>query len=101
MADAKKCDRCGAFYELRHEQSLLVRRNCHAEDYFTYDYDLCNNCVMKLEAFLKNKDGEKAKNISEELNKRGCRNEIMAQNAALNAARKQKLNGNPTPGNEY
>ena len=57
MADAKKCDRCGDFYE-RSKTELIpkvvkgVRRQYY--EYYEF-YDLCPNCLAKLRIFLANK----------------------------------------------
>ena len=49
MADAKKCDRCGKFYEgneVRYSEKGLVVCNKH------YEYDLCEDCLKDLDEFM-------------------------------------------------
>ena len=57
MAAAKKCDRCGDFYESPRTESFPkvvkeVRR--HYYEYYEF-YDLCPKCLAKLRIFLANK----------------------------------------------
>lgn len=84
MSDAKKCDRCGAFYVQNREPNYKVTYDDFGELIDPITYDLCDNCTMKLEAFLKGVEKlslvdatSKSRNVSEELNKRGCRNEYI------------------------
>ena len=54
MARAKKCDRCGAFYEepkSENKNELSIIQPTKGGGY--YDLDLCDVCIAKLKAFLK------------------------------------------------
>lgn len=65
MASAKKCDRCGVFYETNtqiKETFGCFRRTlsgmCFAtvdEEYIT-EKDLCDDCISKLKMFLDGKE---------------------------------------------
>ena len=48
MADAKKCDRCGKFYE---------------HGYGFYDIDICPVCYAELEVFLCVKEGSNVQSL--------------------------------------
>ena len=53
MSDAKKCDRCGAFYNELPGWRYKVVKN----EYPTLQsIDLCNNCNYELEEWLKKDD---------------------------------------------
>ena len=54
MADAKKCDRCGALYELP-ECTPNIRIGEYIHCYGEKRYDLCPTCQGLLEEFLKYK----------------------------------------------
>lgn len=52
MADAKKCDRCGGFFEQPVTPDLKLSRYVHG--YGTFSIDLCPVCRTGLEMFLDN-----------------------------------------------
>ena len=61
MADAKKCDRCGAFYfEKLNEESGVIKyvKICRDDDRqdkykkFLEHFDLCEDCALKLDRFM-------------------------------------------------
>lgn len=54
MSDAKKCDRCGSFYESYKAKYLLVTNN------FNDFKDLCPVCNNELERWLKLRPKEAA-----------------------------------------
>lgn len=55
MADAKKCDRCGEFYEPHYLYDHLsvskIKNNRNGFPHTVY-YDLCSDCTKKLNLFL-------------------------------------------------
>lgn len=60
MADVKKCDRCGAFYE-KNKNNKSYTRNIvgvylRYQDTDVARYDLCDECVEKLKQFLSEPD---------------------------------------------
>lgn len=70
MADAKKCDRCGNFYD-RNEKNVMGAsysgRIFHLagilmfneyDDGQTKGYDLCDDCGYKLMSFMEGKEDE-------------------------------------------
>ena len=58
MSNAKKCDRCGLFYEQSVEHNLNIFEYKHPFE--TYKYDLCAECHKDLVAFLDNNLDEEA-----------------------------------------
>ena len=52
MANAKKCDRCGKFYQELVNEKLKVRQYVNLFGGHT-EYDLCPKCTEKLRAFLR------------------------------------------------
>lgn len=69
MAIAKKCDRCGKLYEhydgnmefKTYEKAngfMLIDRGLDRNYHPCKSYDLCINCMRKLEAFIKNEEEE-------------------------------------------
>lgn len=67
---AKKCDRCGSLFEHydgsknfkdseRANGLLLIDRDLQRKYWGRKDYDLCPDCMQKLEDFLKCKLSEK------------------------------------------
>lgn len=57
MANAKKCDRCGKFYEKNHETGYkreIVVGVCfiNTEDNSIEDRDLCDECIVKFKRFM-------------------------------------------------
>lgn len=52
MANAKKCDRCGKFYQETVREKLKVRQYVEMSCSYT-EYDLCPKCTEKLKAFLR------------------------------------------------
>jgi methionyl-tRNA synthetase len=52
MANAKKCDRCGKFYQEMVNPTLTVRQYVSMRDRHV-DYDLCPKCTEKLYSFMK------------------------------------------------
>lgn len=67
MAMAKKCDRCGKLHEYyagntefknseRANGVLLIDRDLDNKYWSRKSYDLCIDCMRKLEAFIKNED---------------------------------------------
>lgn len=71
MADAKKCDLCGAFYMPKEKgKKTLVLNEYDEEGYFHREYDFCPECQEKFEAvvweFL---EREVLKTVSEPLEK--------------------------------
>lgn len=59
MSYAKKCDRCGTFYEEKVTPDLSIKRYVHPQ--YETRYDLCDKCTASLELFLKGRSliGEK------------------------------------------
>lgn len=62
MANAKKCDRCGAFYidenrevKIRNESFDKVVATRLDKNYVVAKYDLCDNCCRDFLDFMKNK----------------------------------------------
>lgn len=64
---AKKCDRCGKLYEFydgsrefknteRANAVILIDRDLDNKYWSRKDFDLCQNCMEKLEVFIKNKE---------------------------------------------
>ena len=57
MANAKKCDRCGKYYdknEARTESgSVLTGVGFITANNHVLDHDLCDECIDKLKQFLK------------------------------------------------
>ena len=67
MADAKKCDRCGAFYDTHIVPSKGAIKSGRLSKLRTYSindccdqvFDLCNNCWVDFEEFMNvSKKGE-------------------------------------------
>lgn len=62
MAEAKKCDRCGEFYDLytdmKFNRLVLTKETKLNRPVVTEDYDLCLSCATMLEEWL-NVKGEK------------------------------------------
>ena len=66
MADAKKCDRCGKFYFLKDEiwgnrpihegRDIYYLTACSAGGTIIDVYDLCADCAVEFENFIKNKN---------------------------------------------
>ena len=64
--DAKKCDRCGAFYEVRYsniidELTKAINAITHAEDLreiMEENVDLCPDCSKQLLKWLKGREFE-------------------------------------------
>lgn len=67
MAIAKKCDRCGKLYEhydgnMEFKTSekangfMLIDRDADFAYFGRRSYDLCVDCMIKLEAFIKNEE---------------------------------------------
>ena len=50
MADAKKCDRCGAFYVMYVNPILQITKDNHP--YSPTHIDLCPQCVEELKQWL-------------------------------------------------
>ncbi len=64
---AKKCDRCGKFYDFyagsrefknteRANAMILIDRDLEDKYWSRKSLDLCQNCMGKLEVFIKNKE---------------------------------------------
>lgn len=49
MANAKKCDRCGAFYVVTGKKTIYVAKKEWSE---WNELDLCSECQNKLKEFL-------------------------------------------------
>lgn len=64
MADAKKCDRCGRYYDKNETAHTGVRvigiKIIRADDYCAAKYDFCDECLGKLKNFI---DGEELTDI--------------------------------------
>lgn len=69
MAIAKKCDRCGKLHEYYNGSNvfndsekangvLFIDRDLDNKYWSRRSYDLCYNCMRKLEAFIKNEEDE-------------------------------------------
>ena len=58
---AAKCDRCGAFYELKRLSEMDPRIVYLNSDGNQRDYDLCPACEDAFKAFLKPEGGENDK----------------------------------------
>ena len=67
MARVKKCDRCGKFYEHYDGRKvfndsekangvLFIDRDLDNKYWSRRSYDLCVDCMIKLEAFIKNEE---------------------------------------------
>lgn len=67
MAIAKKCDRCGKLYDAydgiqvfnnseKANGVLLIDRGLDRNYWSRKSYDLCVDCMRKLEAFIKNEE---------------------------------------------
>lgn len=63
--DAKKCDRCGAFYEVEHERSnestffnqvRVINAYMDMSSYIRAKFDLCPDCRKAFEKFMKGGD---------------------------------------------
>ena len=54
MADAKKCDRCGAFYVMYVNPILSIEKDLHP--YPPQVIDLCPQCVEELKQWLEMKN---------------------------------------------
>lgn len=57
MATAKKCDRCGAYYDKNTKHKLTAGpkdgiRFTIVKGYESPQVDLCDNCIRKLDIFL-------------------------------------------------
>lgn len=50
MANAKKCDRCGALYDHAEAWRYSVVKDCHP--YPEHKLDLCHNCMYELEKWI-------------------------------------------------
>lgn len=64
---SKKCDRCGKFYESydgsrefkntkKANAVILIDRDLDNRYWSRESFDLCQNCMRKLEKFIKNKE---------------------------------------------
>jgi methionyl-tRNA synthetase len=77
MADAKKCDLCGAFYMPKEKgqrvekgKKTLVLNEYDEEGYFHREYDFCPKCQEKFEAIVRDfLEREVLKTVSEPLEK--------------------------------
>lgn len=57
MSDAKKCNRCGRFYDAEYGgRFLVIRKNLFYIPSPIIAGDLCSNCLKDFERFLANKD---------------------------------------------
>ena len=59
MADAKKCDRCGMYYEKNlvyrlegNRGSFITRMDLVADNSNYKKYDLCDGCIRDLKEFM-------------------------------------------------
>ena len=52
MADAKKCDRCGKFYDIPTVVELLGFRWLSMDDSIRKSFDLCSDCIDALSDFM-------------------------------------------------
>lgn len=70
MARVKECDRCGKLYkyyagykEFKNSENangvLFIDRDFDNKYWSRMSYDLCPDCMMKLEAFIKNEEDNK------------------------------------------
>ena len=62
MSNAKRCDRCGKFYVVG-EKSFRIRNSkvgalkvLDVNGYYIIEMDLCDECVEKLDRFLKGEE---------------------------------------------
>lgn len=66
---AKKCDRCDKLYEHydgskefknteRANAVFLIDRDLDNKYWYRKSFDLCPNCMRKLEVFIKNEEGQ-------------------------------------------
>lgn len=66
MSSARKCDRCGKYYDcpasksIKSEQVIGIRIQTLNSTYFN-DYDLCPKCADKLLKFMGIKEDDKEK----------------------------------------
>lgn len=65
MADVKRCDRCGAIYNVAKCRFGKFHGEWKAES-----YDLCDDCVKELEEFL---EGVRPKNLLERIRRMMCK----------------------------
>lgn len=57
--DAKRCDRCGAFYDTKYKwEYKVVKCDPHPDSIGISVVDLCHNCMYELEKWLKEKNNE-------------------------------------------
>lgn len=56
MSTAKKCDRCGSFYDHRDIAASELRISKYVHCYGDKYFDLCDSCARDLEKFLENED---------------------------------------------
>lgn len=64
MASAKKCDRCGTFYEKNHERIAGVKTFDKTGNWIDWK-DLCDDCVNDLKRFLDGAKVESGKEIQD------------------------------------
>lgn len=63
--NAKKCDRCGRYYDKNVRQSYILAKQQVLSD-LTERIDLCKQCADELEEWFRKEDIEKVKKILEE-----------------------------------
>lgn len=54
--NAKKCDRCGKFYEHYNGDDIIMSHNFFKAVYGKRTYDLCPECMEKLREWFKEGD---------------------------------------------
>lgn len=93
MATARKCDRCGVFYEGVKCRLTVESRNPEFMDDY---YDLCDECKLEFEEFMK---GAKPKNLLDRISylSKAQKHKILkecsqaANYALINDIRREKL----------
>lgn len=62
--DAKKCDRCGSYYDKYSKPTIVLGKNHEFRD-FPETIDLCKKCTDELEEWFNAEKIEKVKEILE------------------------------------
>ena len=56
MANAKKCDRCGKYYDINHAKSMhgnfVTSISINSTSQYHQVFDLCDECIVDLYKFL-------------------------------------------------
>ena len=87
MANAKKCDRCGKFYQEMVREKLKLRQYVDMSSSHI-EYDLCPKCTEKLRTFLRFERKMPKKLTEEELDHTGISLAIAELNLELRSENK-------------